>query len=196
MKTMFQIVPAGQETAAREPVCVKPMLQPTTTICGGRLFGNMNGGPTGKFDWLTPPEIIRALGPFDLDPASPLVRPWPTAARHFTIEDDGLVKAWFGRVWLNPPYGQATGRWLRKLANHGNGIALTFARTETLFFHSEVWDRASAIFFFRRRLTFRNGDGTLAPSAAGAPSCLVAYGGKNVSALVAAGMDGYLVKLR
>lgn len=36
-------------------------------------------------EWLTPPEILRALGAFDLDPCAPVVRPWETAAQHFAL---------------------------------------------------------------------------------------------------------------
>ena len=43
-----------------------------------------------KDEWLTPPEILRALGPFDLDPCAPADRPWPTAALHYTVRDNGL----------------------------------------------------------------------------------------------------------
>ncbi|HPU86665.1 MAG TPA: DNA N-6-adenine-methyltransferase [Candidatus Latescibacteria bacterium] len=160
----------------------------------GRLFGNMHG-EGGKDEWLTPPDIIKALGGFDLDPASPINRPWPTASRHFTTEDDGLFKDWFGRVWLNPPYGDETAKWMNRLAAHGNGIALTFARTETKWFHSEVWHKADGVFFFRGRITFYNVDGTPAESGAGAPSCLVAYGAANVSAIDAATFDGILIPL-
>lgn len=56
-----------------------------------------------KDEWLTPPSIIRSLGAFDMDPCSPLNRPWDTAENHYTIEDDGLSKPWTGRVWCNPP---------------------------------------------------------------------------------------------
>ena len=67
--------------------------------------------------WLTPPEILEALGSFDLDPcAAPDPRPWPTAAWHIARPADGLAATWAGRVWLNPPYGPATGRWLGRLA--------------------------------------------------------------------------------
>ena len=69
-----------------------------------------------KDEWLTPPAIIEALGPFDVDPCSPIKRPWPTAKRHYTIEDNGLEQEWEGRVWLNPPYGRQVEAWLRKLA--------------------------------------------------------------------------------
>ena len=61
---------------------------------------------TGKDEWLTPPEIIKALGDFDLDPCSPINRPWNTAKNHFNINDNGLMQNWFGRVWCNPPYGK------------------------------------------------------------------------------------------
>lgn len=52
----------------------------------------------GKDEWLTPPEIIRALGSFDLDPCAPVKRPWEMAANHFTVLDNGLNKPWQGRV--------------------------------------------------------------------------------------------------
>ncbi|WP_223160903.1 phage N-6-adenine-methyltransferase [Salinicola aestuarinus] len=87
-----------------------------------------------KDEWLTPPSILEALGSFDLDPCSPVERPWDTASEHLTLHDDGLSAAWRGRVWLNPPYGRETGLWLEKLAEHGDGIALVFARTETEMF--------------------------------------------------------------
>ena len=150
---------------------------------------------TGKCEWLTPPEIIRALGRFDLDPCAPRQRPWPTARRHFTIEDDGLCKAWFGRVWLNPPYGRETNRWLAKLARHGDGIALIFARTETRMFFDHIWARASAVLFLRGRLTFHNADGTKPTNSGGAPSCLVAYGRRNAVALATCGLPGKLISL-
>jgi hypothetical protein len=73
---------------------------------------------TGKDEWLTPPEIIKSLGEFDLDPCSPLIRPWDTARKHYTVIDNGLLMPWEGRVWLNPPYGNKIGEWLQKAALH------------------------------------------------------------------------------
>lgn len=132
-----------------------------------------------KDEWLTPPHILKALGEFDLDPCSPVNRPWETAGMHYTVEDDGLKHPWHGRVWLNPPYGQETGKWLDRLADHGNGIALIFARTETRMFFEHVWRRADAVLFIEGRLHFHHVDGTRAAANAGAPSCLVAYGYEN-----------------
>ena len=151
--------------------------------------------PTGKYEWLTPPELIRALGEFDLDPCAPRHRPWPTAKCHYTLQEDGLRQPWFGRVWLNPPYGHETPRWLARLSRHGNGIALVFARTETRMFFQYIWEQAHAILFLRGRLTFYNQDGTRPNSSGGAPSCLVAYGQANAVALAESGLDGKLVRL-
>jgi len=143
-------------------------------------------------EWLTPPRIVTVLGPFDLDPCAPVKRPWATAGRHYTIQDNGLNKPWFGRVWMNPPYGRETGTWLQKLQKHGNGIALIFARTETRMFFNNIWSDADGILFLRGRLAFFHVDGTEGGHA-GAPSCLVAFGRNNVDALRRSNLDGVLV---
>lgn len=148
-----------------------------------------------KDEWLTPPEILAALGSFDLDPCSPIQRPWDTAQTHFTKLDDGLKKPWHGRVWLNPPYGLEVADWLRRLIAHGDGIALIFARTETAMFFECVWRAANAVFFFEGRLFFHHVDGARASANAGAPSCLVAYGENNVDAIKKSGLKGLLVNL-
>lgn len=146
---------------------------------------------TGKEDWLTPPEIIRALGPFELDPCSPMPRPWDTAAEHFTLADNGLLKLWRGRVWMNPPYGNETAAWMRKLAQHGDGLALIFARTETRAFFPWVWDYASGVLWIRGRLHFYTKDGSRGSGNAGAPSVLIAYGQENARRLQACGIEGH-----
>ncbi len=149
-------------------------------------------------DWLTPPEILHALGDFDLDPCAPRPRPWDTAKKHYTADDDGLFQEWEGRVWLNPPYGPQTGEWLDKLAKHGDGVALIFARTETKTFFKYVWGKAHTLLFIRGRLTFYTIDGKLANANSGGPSVLVAYGRENHLSLLkaAAGpIDGKIVLL-
>jgi len=157
---------------------------------------NFNTVTTGHDEWLTPKYITDQLGPFDLDPCSPNDRrPWDTAKYHLGETDNGLMAPWFGRVWCNPPYGKETFKWLSKLASHGNGIALIFARTETKGFHSEVWEKADAVFFFKGRLKFCYVDGTEADPA-NAPSCLIAYGTENVAALDQCDFTGKLVRLK
>ncbi len=146
-------------------------------------------------EWLTPPEIIRALGKFDLDPCSPLHRPWDTARQHFTKKQDGLIQPWEGRVFCNPPYGTQTGKWLDKCAQHGNAIALVFARTETIMFFDAVWQKADAILFIKGRLKFYSPQG-IKGDAAGAPSVLVAYGKKNARQLQKSGITGMFISLK
>ncbi|RQQ64393.1 adenine methyltransferase [Burkholderia stagnalis] len=135
-------------------------------------------------EWLTPPEWIQALGPFELDPCAPVVRPWNTARLHFTVEDNGLAREWLGRVWCNPPFGREAAKWLKRMADHNNGIALIPARTETAMFYESVWSRADSVCFVRGRPHFHYVDGRRAPFNSGAPICLVAYGRANTIALL------------
>lgn len=154
-----------------------------------------DGGTATTHDWLTPPELLQALGPFDMDPCASQFQPWRTATHQFTIEVDGLARPWAGRVWCNPPYGPHAERFLKRLAEHGNGIAMIFARTETRAFQEWCWNRADAMLFMAGRVKFRlPGGGTSGP--AGAPSVLVAYGKDNAEALRKSGIAGYVVDLR
>lgn len=159
-------------------------------------IGGHQRGFEGRTDeWLTPPEILSALGPFDLDPCAPINRPWDMAARHYTVADNGLALPWEGRVWLNPPYGQETGKWLERLSMHRNGIALIFARTETDMFHRWGWDCADAMLFLRGRLHFHNVKGERAKANAGGPSVLIAYGQENAVSLRECGLPGRYIDL-
>lgn len=145
-------------------------------------------------EWLTPPHIIKSLGEFDLDPCSPVDRPWPTAKHHFTILDNGLMQEWFGRVWMNPPYSQLI-HWLNKMALYGHGTAMTFARTDTNAFHQFVFPVADSLYFIRQRVRFHLPDGTAGKDRGNAPSVLIAYGGQNSDALAECGLPGKHVPL-
>lgn len=68
-----------------------------------------DGATATTHDWLTPPEILAALGPFDMDPCASQYQPWRTAATQFTIEDDGLAREWAGRVKFRLPGGGTAG---------------------------------------------------------------------------------------
>lgn len=138
----------------------------------------------GKDEWLTPPAILQALGPFDLDPCAPITRPWETATHHFTVLDNGLAKEWAGRVWCNPPFGAEAVKWMRRMVAHGNGVALIPARTETAMFYECVWGVADAVLFMKGRPHFHHVDGARATFNSGAPICLIAYGRDNARALL------------
>lgn len=146
-------------------------------------------------EWFTPKWIIDRLGPFDLDPCTSLFRPWDTAATHYCGEEvDGLSLPWKGRVWLNPPYGPQMGKWVNKLAEHGNGIALIFARTETRAFQ-DFSTAAHGILFPAGRYNFcKPHTGEASKSNAGSPSCFIAFGDENWECLETSGIKGFFCK--
>lgn len=62
-------------------------------------------------EWGTPWAVVEqamgmlAIEGFDLDPAATADN--AKAANHYTKEDNGLEKEWFGHVWLNPPFSRS-----------------------------------------------------------------------------------------
>lgn len=85
---------------------------------GADLAGLFLSEATG---WLTPRLVLNlavaTLGAIDLDPCSNShEHPRVPAATHYTAADDGLMRPWHGRVFLNPPYGRTIGDWVDKLA--------------------------------------------------------------------------------
>lgn len=144
--------------------------------------------------WITPKWLIEKLGPFDLDPCQCDPQPWLCADRGYT--EHGLMLPWEGFVWCNPPYGAAMKMWLNRLALHGNGIALVFARTETDAFFSHVWPYADSLLFLKGRLTFHYPDGSAPRNGAnsGGPSVLIAYGEEAGRRLAANADMGAIVK--
>jgi len=121
-------------------------------------------------EWYTPPEYIEAaratMGGIDLDPAtSQKAQETVKAKKFYTAEDDGLSKAWKGRVWLNPPYSKdLIGKFCDKLAESvGSGkvtaaILLVNNATDTAWFH-RVAGKASAVCFVKGRISFHDSNG-------------------------------------
>ena len=116
----------------------------------------------GKTDeWLTPPEIIKALGEFDLDPADieerqnfGKIMP-PTAKNSFCVDGLDPKTIWKGRVWLNPPFNRyERPKWMKRMSEHNNGIMLVPAACETDAFYKYVWGKASGILFLKGRPHF------------------------------------------
>ena len=145
-----------------------------------RTMGSHQSARAISTIWLTPPEIIRALGHFDLDPcACPEPEPWITASEHWTVRDRSLLREWRGRVWLNPPFGpkDLVLMFMRRMVDHNHGIALLFARTGDRSVSCQtVWGKASAVLFLKGRPHFHRQDGTRAKANSGAPVVLIAYG--------------------
>ncbi len=121
-------------------------------IDGGSFTPNEHGmGQSKIVTWNTPVEIVAKVeemfGVIDLDPASnDRLHPNVPARVHYTEDEDGLVQLWNGRVFLNPPYGEAIGQWTEKLVREykaGNieeAIVLVPGRTDTQWFQDNLSD--------------------------------------------------------
>lgn len=112
-------------------------------------------------EWYTPRDFFRQLnsdlGPFDLDPCA--TEENHVAPKFFTIENDGLLEKWEGKVFVNPPYSRVS-EWVercwRASLNGGEGcvvVALLPVRTDTKWFHQFVYGQ-SEIRFVKGRLKF------------------------------------------
>lgn len=173
-------------------------LLPEIGIAVRRSMGSHQSANAGTHTWLTPPGIIAALGPFDLDPcACPEPEPWVTASEHWTRKDAPLTRLWHGRIWCNPPFGPKplVMAFMRRMADHNHGTALLFARTETELFFETVWGRATSVLFLKGRPHFHHQDGRRAKANSGAPVCLIAYGPADADRLASSGIAGRLVSL-
>lgn len=142
--------------------------------------------------WLTPLPLIHSLGEFDLDPCG--FRGHNTAKEIWYGplfgSKCGLQNKWHGRVWLNPPYGREIHLWLKKLEEHGDGIALVFARTDTLWFHTM---KPTLTYFLQGRIKFLN-DKFQEDTNAGHGSLLYAWGKKNAGAILSSGLQGRWIR--
>ncbi|WP_220033248.1 phage N-6-adenine-methyltransferase [Curtobacterium sp. MCPF17_011] len=153
---------------------------------------------TETVEWYTPRWLIDAIGiHYDIDVCSPGADKTAIPAdRHYTITDDGLTSPWDGTVWCNPPYGRETGTWMTKLADHGDGIALVFARTDTAWFQAAA-SRATAISFLAGRVKFIDGrTGKPSPGSPGSGSALLAYGQRAANALTTANLGITLTNIK
>lgn len=78
---------------------------------------------------------------------------------YYSEQDDALTKDWFGRVFMNPPYGRVIGTWIEKayhesLTNAEVVVCLIPARTDTAYWHDYVM--RGEIRFIRGRLKFED----------------------------------------
>lgn len=146
--------------------------------------------------WYTPSYIFKALEvEFDLDVASPDDKALTDVPAKKFIEKNSLECQWDGFVWMNPPFGgrNAIDKWIKKLIQHGDGIALTPDRTSTAWWQNAA-DRADCILFIKGKVKFISGSGkpNNSPSTG---TTLFGYGKNAVSALTSAAKNelGFLV---
>lgn len=135
-------------------------------------------------DWITPPWLIKraraCLGSIDLDPASSeRANMIVCASKYLTREMDALKRPWYGRVWLNPPYGRAVRPFVEKLVaefiscNVSSALCLVAARTDTAWFRL-LGDYPKC--FLWGRIRFLDGKTGKEAGVATFPSCVVGLG--------------------
>lgn len=131
-------------------------------------------------EWRTPQDLFDKLDSvfrFKLDAAASKEN--AKCDRFFTKEDDSLKQSWDfgGSVFCNPPYGKEIGKFVKKAYEESrNGFPIVLlipARTDTLWFHSYIYNKAY-IHFLCGRLRFLN-DKNEEENSAPFPSMLVIY---------------------
>lgn len=100
---------------------------------------------SGGVEYYTPLPIIeaarRTLGFIDLDPASsPIANARVKAGAFFSEADDGLSVNWFGRVWMNHPFGRVQNpKWIAKIEQEFKSGRVSAACCITYACTSEKW---------------------------------------------------------
>ena len=115
-------------------------------------------------EWYTPKYVFDAIDlRFDLDVAAPIEGPRHVPCRKwYHSEVNGLLKEWYGLVWMNPPFGHERHKrsWLGRLFQHGNGIALMPDRTSAPWYQ-EFAPLADAICYVSPKIKFERPDGSI-----------------------------------
>lgn len=110
-------------------------------------------------EWATPQDLFDKLNEefhFTLDAASTDEN--SKCEKHFTKKDNGLHQDWSKDVvFLNPPYGGHTGKWMRKSLDESRKgaivVCLIVASTDRSYWHDFIFPYASQIRFLRGRIT-------------------------------------------
>lgn len=126
-------------------------------------------------DWLVDEILEFYDGEIDLDPSADCKKHIP-ANQHYTFEDNGLEKPWFGKVFCNPPYSKSKFTslelWVRQALIHqaccqtNQCLLLIPANTDTKWaqmllkkkWGSEIQKTWISILFFEGRISFLNAD--------------------------------------
>jgi len=123
-----------------------------------------------KQDWATPQKFFDELDAefhFTLDPCA--LPETAKCRRFFTPEQDGLAQDWSDEVvFMNPPYGRDTAKWMQKALDASRRgatvVCLVVSRTDMAWWHDIAMQ--GEIRFIRNRLYFeQDGVGRRAPFA-------------------------------
>jgi len=130
--------------------------------------------------WETPDSLFQHIHQefhFDLDACAEKNN--AKLQNYISPETDSLSTDWSSlgnTVWLNPPYGRQIKDWMRKAYTESlKGlcvVVLTFARTDTIWWHQYAM-KAAEIRFIKGRVHFVREDGHSGPATA--PSAILVF---------------------
>jgi site-specific DNA-methyltransferase (adenine-specific) len=111
-------------------------------------------------EWSTPQSLFDQLNDefnFTLDPCA--THGNAKCLKYYTINENGLKQNWSNeRVFMNPPYGYETEKWLSKAyeesLNGATVVCLIPARTDTAVWHDIIFKNAKQIRFVRGKIKF------------------------------------------
>ena len=83
---------------------------------------------------------------------------------------------------------------VKRMAEHGNGIALLFNRCDSKMFQDVIFEKATAMKFLRNRIRFFRPDGTRGDSP-GCGSILIAFGEDNAEVIKTCDIAGKYVRI-
>jgi len=79
-------------------------------------------------------------------------------AAFFTPQMNGLMQEWAIDFWMNPPYSEVD-KWIKKAYEEHRkwnvtGTALTYAKTDTKWWHEYVIGKGAEVYFLKGRVNF------------------------------------------
>ena len=137
--------------------------------------------PAQSVEWETPQDLFDELDAefhFTLDPCASHEN--AKCEKYYTKEEDGLSKSWSSeRVFMNPPYGKALNKWvrkaymeIRKIEGAEIVVGLLPVRSDTRWFHDWIYHKAE-FRLLKGRLKFKGSNGTR--NSATFPSMIVVW---------------------
>lgn len=111
-------------------------------------------------EWETPQDLFDKLNKyynFDIDVCASDTN--CKVSLYFTKQVDGLQQKWFGKCWMNPPYGREIYGWVKKAYEESLSgvvtVALLPSRTDVRWFHEFCYKKPNVnITFLKGRLKF------------------------------------------
>ena len=138
-------------------------------------------------EWETPQNLFDELNKefkFELDVCADFEN--HKCNYYFDKAKNGLSADWWGRCWMNPPYGREIGKWVKKAYEEVQGdaagvcVCLLPSRTDTKWFHD--YCLKGEIRFLKGRLLFKkDGRDPSRSERAPFPSMIVIFRSREVS---------------